>query len=70
MIIEAPHAFTPGRFELKHLLQSPDQVEVSDKHARDECLLVFWTEHADQAQYQQVGEERQFVTCAIVQSSC
>lgn len=68
MIVEPPHALAPRRLKPEPLLEPPDQVKVSHKHARHDRLLVAWGEDADEAEDEEEGEEVEFVAGAVVES--
>lgn len=57
MIVQAPNAFATRWLELEHALKLSHDVEICHKDARDERLLVFWPEDANQTQHEEVGEE-------------
>lgn len=67
VVIQAPHAFAPGRLEPETLLEAPDQVKVAHEYARDNGLLVVGGEQAEEAEDEEEGEEGELVAGAVVE---
>lgn len=68
VIVQAPHAFTPRRFEPKHLLHLTAQLNVLGKDPHDEGRFVRFGKDAESAERDEVAEERELVPCAVVES--
>lgn len=68
VIVQSPHAFTPRRFEPKHLLHLTTQLDVLGKDPHDEGLFVRLGKDAESAERDEVAEEGELVPCAVVES--
>lgn len=69
VIVQSPNSLAPGWLKPEHALQFPHHAKVSCEDFGDHSLLVFLLEDSDQAQDEEVGEEGQFVTRSIIESS-
>ena len=68
VIVQSPHAFTPRRFEPKHLLHLTTQLDVLGKDPQDEGQFVRFGKDAESAERDEVAEEGELVSCAVVES--